>query len=84
MGEDLDLTFTKLSRVAAPPLPAALRQRALATARTNLAPLAKGSRSLLFAQYAPPLFLVPSLLISAGAAFLVDVFIKVVQLFWTS
>lgn len=82
MSEEHDPTFTTLSRAAVPPLPATLRQRTLAIARSNLALGAPRPRFLVLADYAPPLALVPSLLISAGAAFVVDACIKMVRLFW--
>jgi hypothetical protein len=84
MTSNHDPIFAKLSRASAPPLPLALRERALVIARTNLPPRGKRPRSLAFADYMPPLPLVPSLLISAAAAFIVDVFLKAARFFWTS
>jgi hypothetical protein len=51
-------------------------------ARGNLAVGTSRPRPSALADYAPPLALVPSLLISAGAAFVVDAFIKMVRFFW--
>ena len=84
MTSNHDTIFAELSRASTPPLPLALRGRALAIARTNLPPRGMRPRSLLFADYMPPLSLVPSILISAAAAFIVDVFVKAARLFWTS
>jgi hypothetical protein len=83
MNESHDPFFAQLSR-ATPPLSAALRNRTLVIARTSLPPRGTRPRSLLFADYMPPLELVPSLLISAAAALIVDVFLKAARLFWMS
>ncbi len=84
MIETQDAIFEKLSRVTVPALPAALRERTLAIARTNLAPRGRRPRSLVFADYMPPLPLVPSLLISVAAGFIVDVCLKAARWFWVS
>lgn len=84
MSENHDKIFAALSHANTPPLPAALRGRTLALARTNLPPRGERPRSLLFTDYVPPLSLVPSVLISVAAAFIVDVFVKAARFFWTS
>ncbi len=84
MDEEHDPATSTLARATELPLPAELRRRTLAIARTNLAPAAVRRRPPVFAEYAPPLSLVPGLLISAGAVFVVDAFIKVVRLFCIS
>lgn len=84
MGEDQYLLVDALSRTPVPPLRAAVRQRALALARSNLGTAPIGRRGRLVDRYTPPASLVPSLLISAGAAFVVNVCIKAVRLFWFS
>jgi len=81
MSDNHDPFFTMLAGASTPPLPAALGQRTLALARSNLAPRGTRPRSLVLADYAPPRSLVPALLISAAAAFVVDAFIKVARLF---
>jgi hypothetical protein len=84
MIESHDPILPVLSRASTPPLSAAFRERTLAIARTNLPPRGRRPRFLLFADYMPPRSLVPSLLISAAAAFIVDVFLKAARLFWLS
>jgi hypothetical protein len=84
MTENHDNIFAALSRASMPPLPADIRQRTLAIARTSLPPRGTRPRSLVFADYMPPRSLVPSLLISVAAAFIVDVFLRAARLFWTS
>ncbi len=81
MSDEHDPTFTALARASAPPLPAALRRRTLTLARGNLPARGACPRSLAFADYAPPRALVPSLLVSASAAFVVDAFVKIARLF---
>jgi hypothetical protein len=84
MTENHDAIFAELSRETVLPMSAALRERTLAIARANLPPRGARPRSLRFADYVPPLHLVPSLLISVAAAFIVDVFLKAARIFWTS
>ncbi len=84
MSDPHDPVLMTLSRPSPPPLPAALRQRTLALARSNLPPCGRRPRSLVLADYAPPRSLVPSLLLSVAAVFVVDAFVKVVRLFWLS
>ncbi len=84
MGEKQDLLVEMLSRTTVPPLRPVVRQRALALARSNLGTAATGRRDRLLDRFTPPGSLVPSLLISAGAAFVVNVCIKAVRLFWIS
>jgi hypothetical protein len=84
MRDNFDSKDTPRSRDAVPPLPAALRQRTLAMARTNLRMGLSERRVWKLADYTPPLALVPSVLLSAGAAFVVDALIKVVRFFWIS
>lgn len=84
MSESLDSQEAALSQEAVPSLPATLRRRTLAIARTNLRMGAPERRAWQLADYTPPLALVPSVLISAGAAFVVDALIKVVRILWIS
>jgi len=84
MTENHDPIFAEALRASTPPLSAALRTRTLAIARSNLPPCGTRPWSLLFADYVPPRSLVPSLLISVAAAFIVDVFVKAARLLWVS
>lgn len=84
MTENRDTILAALSPASMPPLPAGLRGRTLAIARANLPPRGARPRSLVFADYMPPLSLVPSLLISVAAVFIVDVFVKAARFFWMS
>jgi len=73
-------------RVQARPRPRC--RRPLGNGRSPLPqqPCPRGTRprSMVLVDYAPPRSLVPSLLISAAAAFVVDAFIKVARLFTIS
>jgi hypothetical protein len=81
MSDEPDSVLSPLARASTPALPAALRQKTLALARSNLPPRGTRPRTLLMADYAPPRSLVPSLLISAATAFVVDAVVKVARLF---
>jgi hypothetical protein len=80
MNESHDSTATALSQATVPPLSAALRRRTLAMARGNLRTGASHRASRVLLDYTPPKSLVPSLLVSAGAAFLVDAAIKIARI----
>ena len=84
MTANHDNIFATPARASMPPLPADIRKRTLAIARTNLPPRGTRPRSLVFADYMPPRSLVPSVLISVAAAFIVDVLLKAARLFWMS
>lgn len=76
--------LAELSRTSTPPLSASLRKRTLALARGNLAARGRHPRLLALADATPPLYLVPSLLISAAAVFILEVFLKAARHFWLS
>jgi hypothetical protein len=83
IGEN-DPILAELLKVETSPLSAAFRERTLAIARTNLPPRGKRPLPLVFADYMPPVSLVPSLLISAAVVFVVDAFLRIARFFWFS